>query len=1029
MSNVKDSIRVKSETYEKLVNKFNGIISENDIIPRNFKITLQELNDGYVIDTGVLTEAFIGANKKICLPNSFNKIPVVYSIENFPFPIILLNDEQELDSETHKIVRQRYENGYITFPVIILSDDFFRLTYGEKFSYNDIINTLEDSTREKAMVFQKDEFKYLEDYIIILRHIIGIYYYKKSISEFRLMLEEEVEEYNTELETMSGIGGLIVCQHILAIFQLDEELKTLEKNFEKHTLEWMAEIEDIRDKYDREVLYKVTNTPTEKISPFVLNIEMKYGVLKNNVKEFLSNKLIKEDYDFVEKDLKDLVSETESLISSNKAKLSLIGTFSSGKTTLINTFLGDREVPLRTSMGHNTAVLMHLYYEKTNKEYYDIVYKDKLVWSIVKPVSMEKAVVNKEKDSITILNIKQDRNGNYLVSYSISKKIGKHTRRIRTKSGLAVSKGDIVKPGAPLTVASKKISSMVEISSKSEIKLILSLLDKSKNNKIKLVDDTIHEKKRIISLLGRIYQIASEKASTVRYESLCDKIDGVTPQSTNILMRKNVPSYSPKYRRIEFECEIDKPNERKDLDKKGWIDLCGDPNPKSKDNNFVFSETPSCYMLAKELQLHVNSEFLQYCSLMDTPGFGSVTDEHDAITERYIRDCSGRLLVMIAINAKTIDAKYTDLINSIEDIYSNFRKLDKGNVVFILNCFTNLTPEGNIKKQVANVYQMLISYGFKKQNFYVCDLKRALVDKQQMETMYGYPSYKKFQDYILSEMISADLSLKYKAIKENWTEFFNESRDRVNKQIYEKEKNINDSDEYKSRIQNIITEIKNIEIIDNYEDRNSLNLNDEFNDMYDLLYDAYVNNKKGIFKTVRLKEMENAYKKIIETISGCEDNDWIGIDRDVIDNIKDYYENKIKLIKYYAESQISPPRLEEDLQSSIVVLEIEQLENIITEADAETHWYNKHKKKDYYTTKFRDIIDKGYEQTIEKANLLCRKYYAQVCSYRDSILREKESALKGLDNKEETLAHLEKLNIVQRNITDLQKEFNKIDFS
>lgn len=46
---------------------------------------------------------------------------------------------------------------------------------------------------------------------------------------------------------------------------------------------------------------------------------------------------------------------------------------------------------------HNTAVLMHLFYETIDKEYYDIIYKEKLIWTVVKPASMEKATVNKKK--------------------------------------------------------------------------------------------------------------------------------------------------------------------------------------------------------------------------------------------------------------------------------------------------------------------------------------------------------------------------------------------------------------------------------------------------------------------------------------------------------------------------------------------------------------------------------------------------------------------------------------------------------
>lgn len=1012
---------IKSK-FDKIVNDFYDLVSENEAVPKDIEITVQELNDGYSNNVATLSEIFIEANRRnnIALPSFFKKMPIVSSVENYPYPIILISDEQELDAETQKIVRRRCENGYVTFPVILLSDQFFRLAYGENFSYQDIIKTFEDSSNEKVMVFRRTEFKFLQEYITFVKCLFWIHQYRSAVSDMQNTLIYESELNETEMNSADNISGLLVSQRIRAIIQLIDELMLIDKKFEKLTLELHAEIANIRDKYDRKVLEEMTNINAENISPFVLNIDLKYGRLQGYIKDFLMLREISLDYDFITKDLKHCVSDTELAISTNNAKLSLIGTFSSGKTTLINTFLGEREIPLRTSMGHNTAVLMHFFHEKTSNEYYDIIYKEKLTWTIVKPASMDKVIVNKENDSIRILNVEQESNGNYILTYSLIKSREQRSKKIRTGNVIAVKRGDILKPGAPFTVTGKQISQKVEICSKPEIDLIISLLQKTDFCKMKNADESIQEKNKIIVILQRISQIASAKNSTLEYEEFCEKIR-INPSATNALQSltgQNKPTYPTKYRRIEVECNIGLKNERKMLDRKGWIELCGDPNPNANNKPYIFSEQPSCYMLAKELQLHVNTEFLQYCSLTDTPGLGSVTEEHDAITEKFIRDSSGRLLVMIAINARTMDAKYQDLINSIDDIYNNFRKNDKKNVVFILNCFTNLTPEANIKKQVENVSRMLIKYGFNKNNIFVCNLKSALIDKQQTDTMYGYPSYKKFHDFIITEMISSDLTAKYHGIQDNWRLFFKDSKNRINDQLFELESNLNNIQQYRRKLQDTINLLNQIRI-DNYHYESNY-IVDEFQAMYESVLDAYLNNRKGIFETVRWNAIRSALNNNVEpSLKLC--------NTELTEQIFDYYSQCIRNIAYYGESQITTPELDQPY-NSVAVLELERLKKTLSEADDETHWYNKSSKQNYYTEKILGIIQEGVDQTFEKAQRLCESYSEIVQRYKESVIREKESTLRGLTNEEEMKAHINRLKDVQKNLIVLEERFNRIKF-
>lgn len=1021
MSDEPNKIKEKILNFDLIIKELHEAVAENEDVPKDVQLTLQDLDDGFSNHVATLSEIFIEANRRnnISLPNSFKKMPVVNSIENYPYPIILLNDEQELDAETQRIVRKRHENGFMTFPVILLSDQFFRLSYGENFSYIEIIKTFEEAAKEKVMVFRKSEFQFLKEYIISVKYIFWINLYRTNIAKMHSLLSSELESSTNNSNDLDNIASLVLYQHIKSIIHIHEALERIDKKFEKQILEWQAEIADIREKYDRKVLEEIKHINAENISPFVLNIDLKYGALQGYIKDFLTLQEINNDYDFITDDLKQLVQKTEDAISSNKAKLSLIGTFSSGKTTLINTFLGERRIPLRTSMGHNTAVLMHLFHEKTDMEYYDIIYKDILKWTIVKPASMDKPVLNNENEEIRIINIEQGSNGNYLVTYSLIRSRETHSIRIRSKNGLAVKRGDVLKKNESFTVIGKQISAMVEICSKAELKLIINLIASSNNYKLQNTDETINDKNTITNILKRIYMISSEKSSTLKYDEFCEKL-GVKPsasKSLSALTGMQKANYPSKFRRIEIECNVGKTNERKLLDLKGWIELCGDPNPAKDEKPYIFSEQPECYMLAKELQLHVNTEFLQYCSLTDTPGFGSVTEEHDAITERYIRDSSGRLLVMIAINAKTIDAKYQDLINSIDDIYNNFRKADKRNVVFILNCFTNLSHEDNIRNQVEKVFQMLTKYGFNRNNIFVCNLKSALIDKQQTESMYGHPSYKRFHDFIITEMISSDLTEKYRGIQTDWKQFFMDSQKRIDDQIFDLESNINNTQQKKRELQNTIDYLNSIEI--NLQPFSKDGLKEEFDFMYDCAADAYLNNRRGIINRKRREEISGALERVEENLQKCNE--------ELVENIYDNYNQCINRIAYKGESKLSKPMLEK-ANTSICVLALEQLKELLYTADDETRIFKKSSKEAYYTAKFNENIQKGYNDSLSKATTLCNEYAGIVHNYLSSVIREKQSALSGLENEEELKEHLNILRFVRTNLTTLETRFGRIRF-
>lgn len=1011
-----------TEQFKGLDLKLQGIISEVAELVSDSRfvsvcpeLAVHELSDGYAQSVNSLANLFMGmAAKKApegLLDVKLMELPVVHNPTTYPEPMILISDDMELDANTREIVRIRRENGYQTFPVIIFSDNIFKLAYGENFAYMSIIETFENVVKEKVMVFRKSEFKYIEEYLMILSRLMKVNSCRSLLDQFSGYLNREIRQIDMLIDNASGISGLVDIIRANAILKLYEDIRNLEGRLKSRFDEWNAEILKVREVCDKEADETILGVKLQELSPFVVNIDLKYGVLRRYIQNFLGHDLLKGNYDFLNEDIKNKCAETQKDIAENVAKLSLIGTFSSGKTTLINTFLGKRDISLRTSMGHNTAVLMELFYEPSDREYYDINYKEKLMWSVVKPDLTNIIPKNSENTDIKIISVEPEESGNLLIQYAVLKTKEKHCKRVRASIDMAVKQGDILKPGDAFVRKGAMISKYVTICSAGELRLIKKLaaeIGESGRSKLVTLDNgNISEKKRILDLLNRIEKIAKEKSTTIPYNELCKSIG----------LQQGTMKPDMRYSRIVFECGLKKENERKVLDRKGWIALCGMSDQK---NNVVvpaFSEQPECYMLAKNLQLHVHAEFLQYCTLTDTPGFGSVTEEHDAISEQHIRDDVGRLLVMIAINAKTVDAKYQDLINNINDVYDNFRSADKANVVFLLNCFTNLATIENIKKHVDAVSRMLVKYGFKKQNIFVCNLKNALDNKQQTEVVAGYPSYDKFHDFIIQEMISNELRLKYQGIQNKWERFFTESDERIDGQISYFEKSLSDVKANREKIQKRIKCLDEICIDPEYTNHSLL---DPFEYAENILLDAYLNTRKGIFIRWRRNEIERGLETVKQLFGGSNDDM-------IAEDIRDYYTDRIDEIAYISESRIDKPAIHRPY-SAIAVLEIIQLRNVLMEADNETHWYDKGEKNDYYAWKVREIIGAGKRQSLKNMKSFSQGCCKSVSDYKKRIISENEGILKNMQDESAMKARLESLNDLKNNFSKVQKEFRRIQF-
>lgn len=1013
----------KRISFEKLIAEINNETLYDSILPQRLAVALTEITDEISESSSFQAEMFKDMVNKT-ITNTFLEFkgkPITYSIEKYPEPLILISDETELDMDTRNIVFRRHENGFVTFPIILFSDSFFNLVQGETLSYKPIIETFEKAAKERVMAFRRSDTSNIESYIEIVSKLIRLYKYVSILDEVEDYLVQEINQRMGDVEknkdaAFTSIMQLNQAKTMCAYY----EVVRMEKNkLNNQISEWKAEINIIMDNYDKQVLSYMSDKDVSKLSAFAVNIDLKYGRLQEDIRNFLNLSLLNDNnFDSLNDSLCQIKKDTKESMAHRTSTLSLIGTFSSGKTTLINTFLGERDVQLKTSMGHNTAVLMKLFYEESENEYYDIIYSKKLIWTLVKPGAAKKPATNKSGYKLKVLSI-TEANGTYTITCQTIAKEKKELKfTIRSDAQLIVKKGDELENNEPFVMVPVGANKTVEICSKSEIDLIRKIHQKFSGviTLKRSINNQTLTKSEASTFLKILYEFAGEKNNTILYAEFCKHL---LSNHINVPIDQN-GKLDSKYQSIVFESSLNYEDERKILDKRGWIDLCGDA--KSEKKIEAFSEKPECYMLAKELELHINSEFLQYCSLTDTPGFGSVTEEHDSITESYIRDSTGRLLVMIAINAKTMDGKYQDLINNINDIYDNFRKKDKKNVVFVLNCFTNLAAEDRLKKHVYDVVKMLTARGFNKKNIFVCNLKKSLEEKQNTEKMFGYPSYMAFHDFIINEMISTDLLLKYKSIKDKWDKFFVDSQNTIENKIEFWTNAINDLERRRKKINNDLATIKNIDlntISYSYED-----IYDFFNDMSYQLKDAYTSGNffKGLIRD-----------KIRSIISSLKESSSSDLDIIIQDDIKNLFATQINNINYHA--QIEPPELSNydewsNTSGAIVVYEIGSIEHLLDDAVENTPRsflvFGKSaqaEKQSYYKSQIDSKISEYREYSLRRAESYFTYCYSVVNSYKRSAIADLEQTLKQLDSKEKLEQALQESRRIKANLIEMKNQF------
>ncbi len=1037
--------------YAKLCESTRALIAEAEgllCLGKEFsgkpcEISVQFLTDGTTSGYKDYVDLFVsGPIGKSSKDVVFKSLPVTQNMVTYDEPLVLIADDNEIDQVTAGRLSMRAEKTKaLTFPVIVFSDGFFVLRKGEGFSYAFIIEALERVSGTTVMAFRRSDIsirnEYVKSYAEYIGSTLALMKMKKCIEDAFVYLDELAEYYSQVGDNAkeSAFKRLVAITGAKSICRfVRDNLIPIYNKINDKTDEWLGVLVKLRERYDRHIDRLVMDTPVSTDSPFALNLDLKYGVFRSQIKSFIedikSSSLYGLPNGILEHPTEQYVDETEKKISSKTSELSLLGTFSSGKTTMINTLLG-HEKKLRTSMGHNTAVLMNIRYKgESGSERYDIIYKNHVVWNLIKPNSFDKDIVNPFGVKAKVIRIEKN-SGKYIITLLKSGERGEdNVKKIEIRGGvtLDVSENDVIEPCQSLVKRNYSKDKLL-IASKRELETILDYVGSKKlsNLKITYFTDGSSEDSMFSGIIGGSHKeesrvISGEKAVVFIKTLLKYEVYSASKGSTQPIVNSDKVFAHMKSRIIKavFEADVGLKDNTVILDENGWLGLCG--NTEIKDNsspnsNEAFSESPACYMFVSRLDLYLNSEFLENCTVNDTPGFGSVTEEHDACTERFVSTNKGRLLVMISVNSKPRDAKLEDLLNYLTNIYKDFHKDRIDEVYFMLNTFLQSTAKSNLEKACKGIASDLIQRGFVKNNIFVCDLKSAIDGGQHMRTMFGMPSYDVFKKKCITEMVEAGICRKFLSIYDQWTDFFKNNANSIDDKIVNLRQALIDGERRIRELRESIRDVKNTEIksIDGVLEE----ARDDYNYYYTLIDTTFCSNNRGAGFLLLKRQRQAECRNVINQIRGL-----IGNLGDYAETIKRYGDDSLAELDNIIKSRNDSEEVPEP-DEGIFTLAIENIAAKLNDADEFTRAWNKKDKTYSYMSAIQSMIDEDYEQSAKRARDYYSKLKRQFDKRKKNILSSLEREMRQIESPELIKEEIVRLEEVLSDLEKYKKLFAK----
>ncbi|MFZ3591694.1 dynamin family protein [Bacillus sp. DJP31] len=640
------------------------------------------------------------------------------TVDEQEFLILILGDH-ELDRADIRLIKSLLQSNVKIVPLLLLSNQFFDIPEGEIFNYGQYIDSL---NRLYGKMFHTVAFKEQDIY----KGAPEVMEYFQALKDIKhlMRVKNELKVYQEEFVSFQ-FSLLEATEETSNFFELG-----IMTNLEKDISRLLLQIEKaINNKYNgifneqkgiftliqRENLRKVTvhRYPNIGSSWIAAQFGIEFLDVSTQIKSFIKEMKASEANSLFH----ELIEETEKALHF-ATNISILGTFSAGKTTFINTLLGAN---LRTSSTHNTSILSEIRYsaDNTNKVIFD--YKPTVRLEIMQPdqeqdyaiISPVNAIVEEVVDISGLKTIIMKKKDEALSFYVGGKKLLPNV-----KPGTQIFQDELLTEGKNPTVSQVHSFNLYSIE---EIKSLIQLLDIG----------TLQNAKLSIQRNGGIELLVNKD----KIKDFLVRLKGIAKsRNDNIFLDNLVGNEFVDIRRVTLSAHVVSSQlvEEIVLDEAGWETFQGTDLDKG------YAESPQCYLLLNKAVVYLQNDFLQLTNIIDTPGLGSITDLHDEITESYLRDAKGILMIMIKMDMHLEKESLWKLLSLLNSVYKN---KSRDHVYFFCNWFRNLRKWQDIERVFSNLRNILTDFGFKKENIFLCNLESVIKHGIEDEYLGDFPSY------------------------------------------------------------------------------------------------------------------------------------------------------------------------------------------------------------------------------------------------------------------------------------------------
>jgi hypothetical protein len=661
--------------------------------------------------------------------------------QNEPQPEVIIGIFGERDmSKANQESLEGYKQAYgAFFPIIVFPDSYFEIPYHEAWGYVPHIEDLSNKAKYPALPLKAGDF-------IRNPSIFAEYADKIALTARLFRARAAAIKWRKLMKTVT----------VPSLPQLTSPCNTyLHKVFENKMWEAKERLHLIDSILIEKLHQKVITSYREATEQIIHNAQVKKYHLKEVPSQLKGHglealvlaqkiesliKLIKSHDHLSESFLRQLDALKHYLAFATD--VSLIGTFSAGKTTFVNALLG---LKLKTSSNHNTAVLTSVEYvpkEQPSKLYFNYFSNhhfrlfspdyDHPKLALYSPCRGKIIDIHYNNNQFIIILVDEEDNDRIIplsigTQRELIPRLLKYYRDgfFKTKN-LKIEKNTILTEGITIKqlTGKKHNFSRFFCMGKFEIEELVRQIRKGTFGKLELLlyqynEEvlTITESKLIITHLLSFTAIASEKPSARTFP--LEEINEKYPLS--------------QYYQAELFATLDPDHSL--------------PLTVSIENEQRLHqlEAPSCYLFVERTRFTQHNPYLQLANIIDTPGLGSVTSRHDLITERHLRETEGIMILLIKIHLSIETLEFWNLLTLLRYLFM-YGKRSADHLMFLCNWQEGFyTPEDG-KEKIKQVAGYLRSFGFSTDQFYVGDLDALGRYGAAPETFMGYPSLATFRE-------------------------------------------------------------------------------------------------------------------------------------------------------------------------------------------------------------------------------------------------------------------------------------------